>query len=227
VTLEGVGADARLSVRDRGIGIAAEDQARIFERFERLVPQRHTGGFGLGLWITRQIVDALGGTIRVRSTPGRGSTFIVELPRGIQREETENAPRARNDVRGTILLVEDDEDILQVVADALSAEGHRVVPTSNGREALEYLNRAPRPCLILLDLAMPIMDGWRFLEELKARPALAEVPVVLLSANGRLAQAAEALRVAAYLQKPLQREHLLSVIEKHLPEPRPVARGDA
>jgi signal transduction histidine kinase len=71
---------ARLSVTDHGAGISPTDQARIFEKFERAVPERHYGGFGLGLWITRQIVEAHGGTIRVASVPGEGSTFTVELP---------------------------------------------------------------------------------------------------------------------------------------------------
>jgi PAS domain S-box-containing protein len=74
------GATARLVVRDRGIGIAAADQARIFERFERAASARHYGGLGLGLWIVRQIVDAHGGRIGVESAPGAGSTFTVELP---------------------------------------------------------------------------------------------------------------------------------------------------
>jgi signal transduction histidine kinase len=75
------GDTARLVVRDRGMGIAPVDQDRIFERFERAGPSKHFGGLGLGLYITRQIVEAHGGTIRVASTPGEGSTFVVELPR--------------------------------------------------------------------------------------------------------------------------------------------------
>ena len=80
VTLTSTQDAARLSVRDRGIGIAPEDQARIFERFERAVSDRHYGGLGLGLWIARQVVEAHGGTIRFESTPGKRTTFIVELP---------------------------------------------------------------------------------------------------------------------------------------------------
>jgi len=86
VELASYGASARLIVRDHGIGIAPEHQRRIFERFERAASARHYGGFGLGLWIARQIVQASGGAIAVESTPGVGSTFIVDLPRGEQRE---------------------------------------------------------------------------------------------------------------------------------------------
>jgi signal transduction histidine kinase len=72
---------ARLVVRDHGLGIAAHDQARIFERFERAASSRHFGGIGLGLWIVRQIVIALGGSVSVESELGSGSTFTVTLPR--------------------------------------------------------------------------------------------------------------------------------------------------
>jgi signal transduction histidine kinase len=80
MSIERGAASARLTVRDQGIGIDEEDQLRIFERFERAVSLQHYGGFGLGLWITKQVVDAHGGTIEVRSERGRGSTFVIELP---------------------------------------------------------------------------------------------------------------------------------------------------
>jgi len=80
VRVESDGTTARLVVRDGGIGIAPEDQARIFERFERAAPARNYGGLGLGLWIVRQVVGAHGGRIRVDSKPGEGSPFTVELP---------------------------------------------------------------------------------------------------------------------------------------------------
>jgi signal transduction histidine kinase len=75
--------EARLVVRDEGIGIPEEDQARIFERFERAVTKKTHGGFGVGLWIVRQVTTALGGDIAVESAPGRGSTFTVTLPRSV------------------------------------------------------------------------------------------------------------------------------------------------
>ena len=74
------GGVARLQVRDEGIGIAPENQERIFERFERAVSERHFGGFGVGLWVARKVVEAHGGAIRVRSEGGAGSEFTVELP---------------------------------------------------------------------------------------------------------------------------------------------------
>ncbi|MFY0525008.1 sensor histidine kinase [Archangium gephyra] len=79
--VEVVGENARLVVRDEGIGIPPEALERIFGKFERAVSERHSGGLGLGLYITHSIVEAMGGTIRVESRPGQGSTFTVELPR--------------------------------------------------------------------------------------------------------------------------------------------------
>ncbi len=80
VAISATGDRARVVVRDRGIGIPADARERIFDRFERAVPTRNYGGFGLGLWLVRQTVEAHGGTVEVASTPGEGATFTVELP---------------------------------------------------------------------------------------------------------------------------------------------------
>jgi PAS domain S-box-containing protein len=92
------GATVEVSIRDHGLGISAEDQERIFERFERLISVRHFGGFGLGLWIVRQIAEAHAGRVRVDSAPGQGSTFTVEVPRrpsSVGAGRTEGAARSR------------------------------------------------------------------------------------------------------------------------------------
>jgi signal transduction histidine kinase len=93
VRVEATETRARLVVEDHGLGIAKEHQARLFERFERFVSERHFGGFGLGLWISRQIVEGLGGTITVQSEPGRGSTFVVDLPRSAAPQHQARAER--------------------------------------------------------------------------------------------------------------------------------------
>jgi signal transduction histidine kinase len=81
------GADAVLTVTDHGLGIAPEDQQRVFQRFERSRRTREYGGFGLGLWITRSIVEASGGTITVDSQPGQGATFTVRLPPAVKEAD--------------------------------------------------------------------------------------------------------------------------------------------
>jgi signal transduction histidine kinase len=92
ITVERFGEVARLTVTDQGIGIAPEKQSRIFERFERAVPSQHYGGFGVGLWVARQVAEAHGGSIRVSSTEGIGSTFVVELPALPQMPRRDTVP---------------------------------------------------------------------------------------------------------------------------------------
>jgi signal transduction histidine kinase len=81
VEVEGFERSARITVKDNGVGIAAEDQARIFDRFERVHTTTHLAGFGLGLWIVRHVIEAMDGTISVKSRPGEGATFVIVLPR--------------------------------------------------------------------------------------------------------------------------------------------------
>ena len=99
ISIHRSGPTARLVVRDHGIGIAPEEQSRIFQRFERAVPARHYGGFGIGLWAARQIVEAHGGAVRVASEPGAGSTFPVELPVGREIEDEVAARAGRQTIQ--------------------------------------------------------------------------------------------------------------------------------
>jgi signal transduction histidine kinase len=95
VSVAGETDNAIITIRDRGLGIAANDHERIFGRFERAASSRHYGGIGLGLWIVKQIIDALGGTVSVESTPGDGSTFKVVLP--LQAEKLRLSPLSAAD----------------------------------------------------------------------------------------------------------------------------------
>ena len=167
VEARGAGTRARLRVRDYGVGIAPEDQPRIFDRYERARSRQKIEGFGLGLWICKQIVDAMGGTIAFSSTLGAGSTFTVELP-CLEIEEPRAAPAAEaTSVVRDILIVEDDEDVLDGVAQILRAEGYRVTCASDGRQALTWLQHE-QPALMLLDLGMPVMNGAELLSALRA-----------------------------------------------------------
>lgn len=112
------------------------------------------------------------------------------------------------------MVVEDDPDCLEATGFALEYGGYAVVPATNGLEALRYLEVNPPPDLILLDLMLPVMDGWQFLNEQRARPALAQIPVVLLSGERDLEVHARELAVAGYIQKPPDLEGLLAAVRR-------------
>ena len=110
-----------------------------------------------------------------------------------------------------LLIVDDDRDIRKTLALCLSAEGYRVVEAANGQEALDILE-LERPAAILLDLMMPVMDGWAFCEEQRRTGDV--TPIVLLSASGGLEAQARELRVAAFIAKPFDIDRVVSTIEK-------------
>ena len=111
-----------------------------------------------------------------------------------------------------ILVVEDDSTTRLAMKTLLEAAGYRVACAANGREALDHLRQAEPPFLILLDLAMPVMDGWQFRREQQEDPALAAIPVVVLSGEGDLPRAAASLGAAGYFPKPVEFGGLLEAI---------------
>jgi CheY-like chemotaxis protein len=114
----------------------------------------------------------------------------------------------------TILLVEDDFDVREALVETLREEGYRVDCAGDGEQALEYLRDGGRPALILLDLMMPRMSGSEFRMVQKVDPALRHLPVVLLSADGRMDEKARALEVDGAIRKPIDLDELLAVIER-------------
>src|SRR5262245_3958654 len=112
----------------------------------------------------------------------------------------------------TILLVEDDHDIRDALGQILEEEGYRVYGAGNGREALDFLASSPVPSLILLDLMMPVMNGWQFREEQLKDKRLAPVPVIVISADPNLQPKASTLNAAAILRKPIALDDLLSAL---------------
>jgi len=113
-----------------------------------------------------------------------------------------------------ILVVEDDPDTREAIVLGLETVGYRVVAAADGLEALDLLERGARPCLILLDLMMPIMDGVHFRTEQLARPDVANIPVIVISAFAQLTRA-HWLRAADYLPKPIDFDLLLQLVERH------------
>ena len=115
----------------------------------------------------------------------------------------------------TLLLVEDDADIRELLTDALRDQGYRVVGAGNGSEALQHLRGGLRPSLILLDLMMPVMNGWEFRERQRQDAAIADIPVLLLSADGAGDRHVSSLEAVGCLKKPFELDDLLQEIEKH------------
>jgi two-component system, chemotaxis family, chemotaxis protein CheY len=112
-----------------------------------------------------------------------------------------------------VLIVEDDDDLREMMAHMLTIEGYDAATVANGREALEYLQNAEPPRLILLDLMMPVMDGWEFRRQQKADPEIAPVPVIVLSALDEAR--ASNVDAAAFLKKPLDFDRLLELVREH------------
>ncbi len=114
-----------------------------------------------------------------------------------------------------LLLVEDDRDLREALCQLLKDSGYDVVCAENGREALDYLADAPPPCLVLLDLMMPIMNGWEFRAEQRKNTSISGIPVVVVTADGRADLKALALGADDYLRKPIDIERLLDVVGRY------------
>jgi len=118
----------------------------------------------------------------------------------------------------SVLIVDDDAAIRDVLSEVLCDEGYAVDTAANGYEALAYLQAAPKPGLILLDLMMPVMNGWEFRAAQQLDPELAAIPVITISANAELVRGAPRLEVAQHLRKPVDLDHLLRTVKRHYKE---------
>ncbi|HEX6966251.1 MAG TPA: ATP-binding protein [Gemmatimonadaceae bacterium] len=205
-------------VHDTGIGIAKEERGRIFEMFQQLDsgPTRRYGGTGVGLALAHRTVDLMGGRIDVESEPGEGTTFVITLPiepgRDAVARAVEEVPDERSSTRPIVLSIDDDPEVIALLRDSLTPAGYRVVGALNGVRGLE-LARILQPFAIILDVMMPEKDGWQVLRELKADPALRDIPAIVMSIVSERA-AGVSLGVTEYLVKPVDREVLLAMLER-------------
>ena len=209
-----------VTVADTGPGIAPEDQERIFDSFQQGTRAASaTEGTGLGLTLTRRIVELHGGRVWVTSDPGAGSTFGFSLPQP-QPYTADAQPgwsrSALDDARPTVVVIEDDPSSSELVGLHLAAAGLRAVPVRTGEEGLAAV-RDLRPSAVVLDIRLPGMDGWDVLGELKADPELASTPVVVVSVlpdRGR----GFAVGASDYLVKPVAGEVLLGAVWRAVAE---------
>ncbi|MGI8551188.1 MAG: response regulator [Dehalococcoidia bacterium] len=236
--------EALIVVRDSGVGIAPEDQGRIFEEFQQAgqgtTQQRE--GTGLGLTLTKRFVELHGGRIWVESQPGAGSSFSFTLPLQPLKVGASGAvvpqPDSLTVARGTtppampveaataasgvgraglVLIVEDDAYAVDLLRLSLEGAGLQTVVARDGEEGLE-LARQVHPEAIVLDVRLPRLDGWEFLSRAKADPSLAAIPVIVVSMLDERGKGF-ALGASDYLVKPVGREHLLAALQRFTSTP--------
>ncbi len=210
-------------VTDTGIGMTSEQMARLFQAFAQADASttRKFGGTGLGLAITRHFCQMMGGDIQVTSALGRGSTFRIRLPAEVQEVRPDPSvsgePRgaaAPKPIAGRVLVIDDEPLICDLVQRFLAKDDFEVSIAYGGAAGLA-LARELRPDAITLDVMMPEMDGWQVLAELKADPALADIPVIMLTVVTDSGES-RARGAADYLVKPIDREHLATTIKNHV-----------
>lgn len=231
VRLERVNSHVEITVSDTGIGIPEEFLPHVFDRFRQADAgiSRVRGGLGLGLAITRHLVELQGGRIFVASDgPGKGSTFRIDLPlrsahagRAVEEREHPQTPRDKTHIAVPqltgvrILAVDDDRDALALVREILEATGATVTTAESAQQALDALERLT-PDVLLADLGMPTMSGFDLIDQIRGseRLELRELPAAALTAYARSQDRTKALRSGfqLHLAKPVDPGELMAAI---------------
>lgn len=239
-------------VADTGIGIPLHHRETIFLPFQQAdnsIPYR-SGGTGLGLNITRSLIELHGGTIWVESEPGVGSRFHFTLPfsgkspapanddeiKPILPSQGSTSVLADNlvptnedtDARPLILAVDDDPTNLRLLANQLVVKGYRVVTATDGLQALRYIDQAPEKFdLVILDLMMPQMSGYEVCRQLRQRFSLLDLPILILTAYSRLDDITAGFEAGAndYIVKPVDKQELLARVRTLLTLKKSVAEA--
>jgi CheY-like chemotaxis protein len=227
------GAGSRLilqfAVRDTGIGVPASKQQQIFRAFSQAdgTTTRKYGGSGLGLTISKRLVEMMGGRIWLESQPGSGTTFFFTVPveRGGGRLREDIAPEHRSLSDIPVLVVDDNATNRRLLADRLTGWGMLPTLTESGAAALTLLESSPEPfSLILIDIHMPEMDGFDLVRSIKNLPRMKATTILMLTSGsmpGDVARCRE-LGVEAYLTKPVRQSELLRTMLGALNAHRPL-----
>lgn len=217
----------RIEVADSGSGISADGLNKMFTPFERLnADQTAVGGTGLGLALSKRLVEAMGGTIGVESTVGLGSKFFIELALLEDPEESQDNNSAVLEIpdrdsassRGTVLYIEDNESNLRLIERIMiHCPGVRLITAMHGQLGLE-LAELHTPDWILLDLHLPDLQGDEVLRRLRQNPRTRNIPVTVISADATRGQISKLLAMGArdYLTKPVDVRQLLQLLETTL-----------
>ena len=220
-------ADFEFHIKDNGIGMSEEFQKHIFEQFarERTSTVSKIQGTGLGMAITKSLVDMMGGRITVKSEQGKGSEFTISLRFPIGEAKTEQTPPAAKASAFTgkkLLVVEDNELNLEIASTLLKEAGFEVDTAENGKVAVEKVEAASadRYDLILMDIQMPEMDGYEATRRIRALPDTkkAALPIVAMTANAFEDDRKNALRAGmnGHIAKPLDIQKLFQVLSELL-----------
>ena len=221
--------DLRFEIKDTGIGIPDDQVNIIFEAFRQREGQntRKYGGTGLGLTITRRLIQMMNGIIQVKSKLDVGSSFIVtfkDVSFSSIKNQTEQIPEVQkpkssykiNFENQIILLAEDIETNRMVIRGYLEQTNLKILEAENGEDAVE-MTKIYKPDLILMDIQMPIMDGYEASKRIKLEPWLKKIPIVALTASVMQDQVKEfSAYCDGYLKKPVSKNELFSEIKKHL-----------
>ncbi|HMP11708.1 PAS domain S-box protein [Hydrogenophaga sp.] len=215
----------RFFVRDTGIGIAPEKQASVFESFaqEDASTHRRYGGSGLGLTISRYLVERMGGRIQLESEPGRGSLFWFDIELPVAAEAnlaplSPPTPAALLRLDGVrVLLVEDNELNQEVARSLLAKVGAQVTLAVNGLQAIERLRVQPQSFdVVLMDMQMPVLDGLRATESIRRGLGLVDLPVVAMTANATVSDRDACFKsgMNAHIGKPFDIGEVVSVVRQ-------------
>ena len=202
-----------ISVRDTGPGIAEADQAKIFDEFQQAdsTQTKAKGGTGLGLSIAKRIIEMHGGKLWVDSSLGAGSTFSFTVPLRVEHQ-------AGQIMSKRILVVEDQEDNRQILRDLLASAGYAMSEAGDG-EAGVAAAKTERPDLILMDIQLPLLDGYEATRRIKADPDLKAIPIIVVTSYALSGDEAKARAAGcdAYVTKPYSPRQLLAKIKEFLP----------
>ncbi|MEJ5993016.1 response regulator [Pedobacter sp. Du54] len=216
-----------IAVKDTGIGIPEDKQAVIFEAFQQAdgSTSRKYGGTGLGLSISKELAHILGGEIQIKSEPNKGSTFTLFIPQHLEiKTETEEfegvndlelnepsitfaQPLNLNSDKNTLLIVEDDLNFAEILKNYAIEKGFNPILAHSGDVGLD-LATTTLPNAIILDIMLPIMDGWTILKKLKSNPITKHIPVHMMSAGDEKVEKAKREGAIGFLKKPIGEDEL-------------------